>query len=295
MPYVALHLEVPGSELDAWSDALLVAGALSVEATDPDAGTSRETPIYAEPAMEQARWPRAQVVALLQHDADATTLVSGVAKALGAPIPPFSCATLADQDWVLATQSQFRTIAIAHDLFIVPTWCTLPADGISIRLDPGVAFGTGSHATTRLCLEWLRASVRLGDSVLDYGCGSGILAIAATKFGAGRVVGTDVDRQALGASIANAERNDVLATFVSPADLSSATFDIVVANILANPLMLLAPALAARVRPSGRIALSGILREQAADVVAAYEPWFTLRASREGEGWLLLDCERDLT
>lgn len=293
MPYVALRIEVPGSELDAWSDALLDAGALSVDAADLDAGTGSEAPIYAEPGLLATHWQRARLVALLSYDADATSLLAEAAQALGRSTPRFYCDTLADRDWVRATQSQFGIIAIAPDLHIVPTWCIPPKDGISIRLDPGVAFGTGSHATTRLCLEWLRSHMSPGIAVLDYGCGSGILAIAAAKLGARRVVGTDVDLQALSASIANAEHNEVSASFVAPDALSSETFDIVVANILANPLMLLAPALAAKVRPQGRIALSGILREQAAGVVATYGPWFTLRATREAEGWVLVAGERE--
>ncbi|MCC6197698.1 MAG: 50S ribosomal protein L11 methyltransferase, partial [Burkholderiales bacterium] len=196
---------------------------------------------------------------------------------------------VADEDWVRKTQAQFGPIEVAPGLFIVPTWSQPPDPAaVNIRLDPGLAFGTGSHPTTRLCLAYLRTALRGGESVLDYGCGSGILAIAAARLGASRVTGVDVDPQALGASAANAQANAVAAAFVSPEELPPGRFDVVVANILANPLVLLAPVLCARVAPHGRIALSGVLAEQADAVAAAYAPWFTLAATEASDGWVLL-------
>jgi ribosomal protein L11 methyltransferase len=166
-------------------------------------------------------------------------------------------------------------------------------DALVLRLDPGLAFGTGSHATTHLCLAWLRETLAPGETVLDYGCGSGILAIAAAKLGARDVAGTDIDPQALVASRANAALNGVDARFLAPDALPARASDVVVANILAHPLVLLAPALAARTAHGGRIALSGVLAEQAAEVIAAYAPWFTLDVWRSLDGWVLIAGERD--
>ena len=162
-----------------------------------------------------------------------------------------------------------------------------------LRLDPGLAFGTGSHATTHLCLEWLRETLRPGESVLDYGCGSGIIAIAAAKLGARDATGTDIDPQAIVASRANATLNGVDARFVTPDRLAAGRHDVVVANILAHPLVLLAPALAARTASRGRITLSGILEAQAAEVVASYTPWFTLAVWRQRDGWVLIAGSRE--
>jgi ribosomal protein L11 methyltransferase len=184
---------------------------------------------------------------------------------------------------------------IAERMWIVPSWCE-PVDptAVNLALDPGLAFGTGSHPTTRLCLEWLALELRRQASVLDYGCGSGILAIAAAKLGASRVVGVDVDPHAVDAARANAATNGVAAAFTFPDGLGADTFDVVVANILANPLRLLAPALAARVRGGGRIVLSGVLADQAADVAAAYAPWFIIDVWRSGEdGWVALAGTRE--
>jgi ribosomal protein L11 methyltransferase len=225
---------------------------------------------------------------MFADDAAAGAALAQAAAALGRAAPACRRLHIEDQDWVRATQAQFGPIAIGDRLVIVPSWCEAPQGAVAITLDPGLAFGTGSHPTTRLCLEWLQDCLERGATVLDYGCGSGVLAIAAMKLGAREVVGTDVDPQAIRASRDNARANAVEATFVLPDALALRAFDVVVANILANPLILLAPALAARVHPGGRLALSGILESQAADVIAAYAPWFTLRAWRASEGWVLL-------
>jgi len=199
----------------------------------------------------------------------------------------------AEQDWVRATQAQFAPLHIHDRLWIVPSWCDPPdSSAINVTLDPGLAFGTGSHPTTRLCLEWLARELPPAATVLDYGCGSGILAIAAAKLGARDVNGVDVDPQAIDAARLNAAANRVAANFTL-ADvqdaLAAGTFDVVIANILANPLVLLAPVLAARTRAGGRIVLSGILAAQQADVAAAYEPWFIMNLWKSGEeGWIAL-------
>jgi len=287
MPYTALEFDTDAA--DAWSDALIDAGALAVDAADPDAGTPDETPLFGEPGEpDAAPWSTSRLTALFADDAAAGAALAQAAAALGRAAPACRRLHIEDQDWVRATQAQFGPIAIGDRLVIVPSWCEAPQGAVAITLDPGLAFGTGSHPTTRLCLEWLQDCLERGATVLDYGCGSGVLAIAAMKLGAREVVGTDVDPQAIRASRDNARANAVEATFVLPDALALRAFDVVVANILANPLILLAPALAARVHPGGRLALSGILESQAADVIAAYAPWFTLRAWRASEGWVLL-------
>lgn len=288
MPYTALSFTCPGPDADAWGDALLDAGALAVETTDAHAGTPQEVAQFAEPGgPDFVAWPLARLVALCADDGGADSAITAAAQALQRTVPIAARWHVAEQDWVRATQAQFGPIRIAADFHIVPTWCDAPP-GTVVRLDPGLAFGTGSHPTTRLCLEWLHATLPRGASVLDYGCGSGILAVAAKLLGAGRVIGTDVDAQALAASRANARANGVDAHFVAPEALGAGAHDVVVANILANPLVLLAPALAARLGPGGRLALSGILDAQAAEVVSAYARWITLRAWRAADGWVLL-------
>ena len=292
MPFTALEFDTDAADL--WSDALLEAGALAVDAADPGAGTPDETPLFGEPGEPGvAPWSTSRLSALFTDDGAADAALAQAADALGRVAPACRRVHVEDQDWVRATQAQFGPIAIGERLVIVPSWCEAPDAGVvAITLDPGLAFGTGSHPTTRLCLEWLQDFLERGATVLDYGCGSGVLAIAALKLGAREAVGTDVDPQAIRASCDNARANAVEATFVLPDALVSRAFDVVVANILANPLILLAPALAARVRHGGRLALSGILESQAADVIAAYAPWFTLRAWRASEGWVLLAGER---
>jgi ribosomal protein L11 methyltransferase len=288
--FTALRFDVSASGAEAWSDALLDAGALSVDVSDPFAGTDREAPLFGEPGEPPASlWQSSRVVALFAHDSDLRSIVEEAAASIGLPLPAYETYPVADEDWVRKTQAQFGPIEIAPDFFVVPTWSTPPSpDALCLRLDPGLAFGTGSHPTTRLCLRWLRDTIGGGESLLDYGCGSGILAIAAAKLGARDVIGVDVDPQAIEASAANAARNGVRARFLLPDALCDARFDFVVANILANPLVLLAPALCARVAAGGSIALSGVLASQTDEVIAAYAPWFTLAAERGDEGWVLL-------
>ena len=290
MSFLAARFDVSAADAEAWSDALLEAGALSVDVSDPFAGTERETPMFGEPGEPPSTmWQMSRVVVLVAGDADVHHLLRDVAAATRLALPAYEVHPIADEDWVRRTQSQFGPIEIAPDFFIVPTWSDPPrADALVLRLDPGLAFGTGSHPTTRLCLRWLRDHLRGDESVLDYGCGSGILAIAAAKLGAARVVGVDVDPQAMRASTSNATMNSVDARFVMPDGLGNDRFDVVVANILTNPLIMLAPALCARVADGGTIALSGVLAGQADDVRAAYDPWFTLAAVRADEGWILL-------
>ena len=290
MAYLTFRFDVDAALADAWSDALIDAGALSVDVSDPAAGTAAETPIYAEPGEGGAeRWKIARIAALCDEDADAGVLLRRSADALHVPVPPHETGVIAEKDWVRATQAQFGPIRIADRLWIVPSWCVPPdPSALNLALDPGLAFGTGSHPTTRLCLEWLVAHVTPRSAVLDYGCGSGILAIAAAKLGAGRVTGTDIDPQALRASEDNARANGVDVAFATPDAIGAATYDIVVANILTNPLRVLAPALAARVRGGGSIALAGLLDAQAPLVADAYVRWFNIAPWRATDGWTLL-------
>ena len=297
MAYLALRFDAGAADADGWADALLDAGALSVDVGDPRADTPEEAPLYGEPGERAGRfWPLNCLTALFPADADADAAFAAAGDALKRQLPPFERHLIADQDWVRSTQDQFAPIRIGERLWIVPSWCC-PVDpqAINISLDPGLAFGTGSHPTTRLCLAWLATELRRGADVLDYGCGSGILAIAAAKLGAGQVVGTDVDPQAVAASRENAERNHAAATFVLADELPAcpvADFDVVVANILANPLLLLAPALAARVRPAGQIVLSGVLSSQLASVTTVYARWFNIESWRTEDGWVALSGVR---
>ena len=295
MAFLAVRFDTDAAQADRWSDALIDAGALSVDVSDPAAGTPNESPVYGEPGGPAAAfWALSRVEALFAEDADTDAALVVAARVLDAPMPLHETRAVADQDWVRLTQSQFGPIAIGEKFWIVPTWSEPPeADALVLRLDPGLAFGTGSHATTHLCLAWLRETLLPGERVLDYGCGSGILAIAAAKLGARDVAGTDIDPQALVASRANATLNGVAATFAAPDALSARANDVVVANILAHPLVLLAPALAARTSPGGRIALSGVLAEQAGEVAAAYAPWFTLAVWRQLDGWVLIAGTRE--
>ena len=295
MAYLALRFDADADSVEAWSDALLDLGALSVDVADPGAGTARETPLFAEPGNEgDLRWPSARLTALFAAGTDVDDALARAGARLELAPPPHECFEVADEDWVRATQAQFAPVRITERLWIVPSWCAAPDPAaINVTLDPGLAFGTGTHPTTRLCLEWLAVTLAQGASVLDYGCGSGILAIAAGRLGAGRVTGVDIDRQAVAAARENARVNGVAADFVLPDALPrGATYDVIVANILANPLRLLAPALAARSARDGRIVLSGVLAEQTDDVVAAYAPWFIMSPWKGEDDWVALEGVR---
>ena len=271
------------------------AGALSVLVEDADAGTAAEQPLFGEPgSAAEAAWHRNTVVALVDAAADDKLLVAAAALAAGMAAPPaFTSVDVQEQDWVRLTQSQFDPIRISARLWIVPTWHTVPdPSAVAIRLDPGLAFGTGSHPTTRMCLAWLDQHVTRDDSVLDYGCGSGVLAIAAALLGAHSVMATDIDAQALIATRNNAAANACAVTVHAASQLPAAgpggKASVVVANILTNPLKVLAPALCARVAACGRLTLSGILDSQAPEVIAAYAPFINLDVWRSEEGWVCL-------
>ncbi|MBS1189099.1 MAG: ribosomal protein [Rhodocyclaceae bacterium] len=276
-------------------DALLEAGALSASIEDADAGTPAEQPQFGEPgSINTPGWDRSRIVALFEADAEPADILAAAFAAAGLPtVPQFTVEEVAEQNWVQLTQSQFDPIRVSGRLWIVPSWHEAPDPAaINLILDPGMAFGTGSHPTTRLCLEWLEKNVTPGCTLLDYGCGSGILAIAAARLGAGTVAGVDIDPQAVEAARANAERNGVSARFADSAESLAGEYDVVVANILSNPLKVLAPAICSHVRPGGRLALSGILAEQAEEIIAIYAPWLPLAVADTREGWVCLAGEK---
>lgn len=290
--WLSIALETDAAHVDALSDALLAMGAISVSIEDALAGTVHETPQFGEPGSAATPvWEKSRVIALFAPADDLSQRIAAAARQAGLDqAPRLVCDEVPEADWVRLTQAQFAPIKISERLWIVPSWHAAPdPTAINLVLDPGLAFGTGSHPTTRLCLEWLIENVAPGISVLDYGCGSGILAIAAKKLGAGDTAGVDIDPVALEAARANAARNTVAIRLLpSDAPLEEA-FDRVVANILTNPLKLLAPVLNARLKRGGRMALSGVLETQAEQVIAAYAPWLTLRVGAVAEGWVRLE------
>jgi ribosomal protein L11 methyltransferase len=300
MSWTEVVIEIAREHAEALSDALMEAGALSVSVEDADEGTDQERPLFGEPGMEptEAAWEHSRVVALTDVDADQVAIVAQAAAAIGlAAAPGFGVRHVADEDWVRLTQSQFAPIHIGKNIWVVPSWHEAPDPGaLILELDPGLAFGTGSHPTTRLCMEWLEAHPAPGKSVLDYGCGSGILAMVAKKMGAGDVAGVDIDPQAIESARANAERNGCEIDYYLPDGFAasgkehhaSGRFDTVVANILSSPLKLMAPMLAGRVAPGGALILSGVLARQADEVAAAYAPFIQLGVWAEQDGWVAL-------
>jgi ribosomal protein L11 methyltransferase len=292
MSYRELIAELDREHAEALSDALLDIGALSVSVEDADADTPDEQPLFGEPGLvpEKSAWNRSRVVALLPDDADPAVLLAAASNEIGlATAPVFTVREVEEQDWVRLTQSQFDPISIGERIWVVPSWHDAPdPDALVLELDPGLAFGTGSHPTTRLCMEWLEQNVKPGQSLLDYGCGSGILAILAKKCGAEPVVGIDIDAQAVESARQNSERNHTDVTYGLPDECPAGEFDIVVANILSNPLKLMASMLSSKVKPGGKIALSGVLARQAEEVAATYAKWIDISVWREHEGWVCL-------
>ncbi len=287
----ALTLLVPAASVDAvcefLSDDL---GALSASVEDADAGTDAEQPVFDEPGVvSTAAWQRARVDALFEDEPAATRAAAALIAAgpeTGARV--LSIAAVADRDWVRLTQAQFGPCEVTPEFWIVPTWSQVPPDATTvIRLDPGRAFGTGTHPTTRMCLRWIAAGGGGWPRVLDYGCGSGVLSIAAAKFGAGQVDAVDIDPAAVEATEANARANGVVIRRATPDD-ATGPYDLVVANILAAPLKLLAPLLSRRLADGGQLVLSGILARQADELRAAYRPWLELGVSAEDDGWALM-------
>lgn len=294
MAWVSLKIEAQDNTADLISDTLMALGALSAIIEDANAETIDEQPIFGEPGdPPPGIWQQNLVSALFDEGIDISQIMTDLQQQTGLSNLQYSTEIIEEQDWVRTTQSQFEPIRITDHLWIVPTWHSSPnPEAINIVLDPGLAFGTGSHPTTHLCLAWLAQTVSAQHTVLDYGCGSGILAIAAKKLGAGNVVGLDIDAQAIQSSLYNAEQNDVVAEFYHASKYQSSKFDIVVANILSSALSMLAPALAKSCKTGGKIALSGILREQESDVSAIYAEWFDMEPPQHMESWVLLTGTR---
>src|SRR6195256_4006227 len=261
--FTALVLEVKGEEVDSLSDALLDAGALSVSCENARAETAAQVPHF-DGSGESVSWPRVKLTALCKVQAEPEQLLLLACNLAGIAVPIHKLRSVPDEDWVAKSREQFGPIRVSAHLWIVPTWRAPPdPDALNLVLDPGLAFGNGAHPSTRLCLQWLERSIAGGETVLDYGCGSGILTIAALKLGARRAVGVDIDPGAVATAGDNARRNGVAGEFLGVVAPLTFIADVVIANILANPLMVLAPVLASRCRQGGRIALSGILSEQA--------------------------------
>lgn len=301
MSWSEIVIEVAQHQAEDLSDALMEAGALSVSVEDADEGTDAEKPLFGEPGIEikENAWERSRVVALTEEDADLDKIVQTAITALGlTQTPSYTSRNVEEQDWVRLTQSQFDPIHIGKNIWVVPSWHTIPDPGaLVLELDPGLAFGTGSHPTTRLCMEWLEEHITPNQSVLDYGCGSGILALVARKLGANPVIGVDIDPQALEAAHYNSSNNHCDVQYYVPDDFATQfaeheTFDVVVANILASPLKLLAPMLCGRVATGGALILSGVLARQAEEVITAYAPLISLHVHAEYDGWVALAGKR---
>jgi len=285
-----LSLMCPEDRVAQVSDALEALDALSVSVEDADAQTDAEQALFGEPGMPppKAGWQRSRITSLFEDEAsaqEAAKLLRAQEFFLGCEF--LAVTAVAEQDWVRLTQSQFGPVEITPEFWVVPTWHDPPTAAVYvIRLDPGLAFGTGTHPTTRMCLRWIASQPEFG-TVLDYGCGSGILAIGAAKFGARHVVAVDIDEAAVRATELNAAANGVH-LLVGPPDSAQGAYGLVVANILATPLKVLAPLLCSYVARPGSLVLAGILERQAEELIQAYRPYCTLGISDREEGWILM-------
>lgn len=289
-----LSLLCPEDRVDVLSDALDALDALSVSVEDADAQTPAEQALFGEPGMPPPKdgWQRSRMVALFAQEAqaqEALALLSAQDFFEGCRI--LGVQAVADQDWVRLTQSQFAPVEITPDFWIVPTWHEPPAQAKQIiRLDPGLAFGTGTHSTTRMCLRWIAQHGVQGQRVLDYGCGSGILAIGAAKYGASSIDAVDIDDAAVTSTELNAEANHVQLLAGLP-DKAKGQYQTVLANILATPLKVLAPLLCSYVASGGSLVLAGILERQADELKAAYAPWTQLEVADSEDGWILMTAQ----
>jgi len=290
MPWIQLKLETSADTAPTFEDALMELGAVSVTMED-----SADQPLYEPPPGETPLWNATRVTALFDSETEMALVVAALESQFET-LPAHRIEALEDKDWIRAWMDQFHPLKFGNRLWIVPTWREAPEpNAVNVLLDPGLAFGTGTHQTTALCLEWLDGLDLSGKTTVDYGCGSGILGIAAKLLGAERVWAVDNDPQALLATRENAQRNecgDTLEVY-PPERCPSVQVDVVVANILANPLIELAPRLASLCKPDGLIALSGILERQADAVCEAYSPWFTLDPVKHFEGWVRISGRKN--
>ena len=290
-----LLLLCPEDRVEILSDALDALDALSVSVEDADAQTAAEQALFGEPGMPPPKegWQRSRVVALFSGQAqadEAAALLQAQDFFEGCKL--LGVRKLEDQDWVRLTQSQFAPVEITDDFWIVPTWHEVPAQARQvIRLDPGLAFGTGTHPTTRMCLRWIATHDLSEQRVLDYGCGSGILAIGAAKYGAQSIDAVDIDEAAVTSTRLNAEANQVQLSAGLP-ELARGEYQTVLANILATPLKVLAPLLCAHVASGGSLVLAGILERQAEELQQAYAPWIALEVADAMDGWILMTARK---
>ncbi|MFY1050338.1 50S ribosomal protein L11 methyltransferase [Ectopseudomonas khazarica] len=285
MPWLQVRLAITPEQAETYEDALLEVGAVSVTFMDAE-----DQPIFEPDLGTTPLWSHTHLLALFEADTDETALLAHLQLLCGGALPEHQVERIEDQDWERSWMDNFQPMRFGQRLWIVPSWHAAPEpQAVNLLLDPGLAFGTGTHPTTALCLEWLDGQQLEGCSVIDFGCGSGILAIAALLLGAPQAVGTDIDPQALEASRDNASRNGIdPARFpvYLPADMPQQQADVVVANILAGPLVALAAQITTLVRGGGHLALSGILAEQAEEVRAAYAEAFDLDPTAVKDGWV---------
>ncbi|WP_313315895.1 50S ribosomal protein L11 methyltransferase [Stutzerimonas nitrititolerans] len=291
MPWLQLRLAIAPEQASTLEDALLGVGAVSVTFMDAE-----DQPIFEPDLGTTPLWSKTHLLALFEADVDESNLLAHLQLLAGGELPDYQLEHIEDQDWERSWMDNFQPMRFGRRLWIVPSWHAAPEpDAVNLLLDPGLAFGTGTHPTTALCLEWLDEQDLRGQQVIDFGCGSGILAIAALLLGAEQAIGTDIDPQALEASRDNAGRNGIEPArfpLYLPEQLPVAQADIVVANILAGPLVALAPQITALVKPGGRLALSGVLAEQAEEVRATYCDTFDLDPTAEKDGWVRISGMR---
>lgn len=291
MPWLQVRLAISPEQAETYEDALLEVGAVSVTFMD-----AKDQPIFEPELNTTPLWSHTHLLALFEADTDADAVFAHLQLLTGTTLPEHHAEVIEDQDWERSWMDNFQPMRFGRRLWIVPSWHEAPEPGaVNLLLDPGLAFGTGTHPTTALCLEWLDGQQLQDTQVLDFGCGSGILAIAALLLGAQQAVGTDIDVQALEASRDNAQRNGIADDrfpVYLPADLPAQQADVLVANILAGPLVSLAPQLSGLVRPGGLLALSGILAEQGEEVAAAYAQDFELDPIANRDGWVRISGRR---
>ena len=291
MPWLQVRLAITPEQAATYEDALLDVGAVSVTFMDAE-----DQPIFEPDLGTTPLWSHTHLLALFEADTDPAALLAHLALLTGGPLPTHQVEQIADQDWERSWMDNFQPLRFGQRLWIVPSWHQPPEpQAVNLHLDPGLAFGTGTHPTTALCLEWLDGQSLHDCNVLDFGCGSGILAIAALLLGAKQACGTDIDPQALEASRDNATRNGIDAArfpLYLPSEMPADTFDLVLANILAGPLVQLAPTISQHVRQGGYLVLSGILAEQAEEVRAAYQADFILDPTAEKDGWVRISGVR---
>lgn len=292
MPWLELTCTAPRSAAEHLSTQLEALGAMAVTMKD-----AADQPVLEPKPGEVRLWDATAVTGLFEADADPDALIAALRRSLAAEIPlTCSAVPLPDEDWVQRSLDQFTPLRFGQRLWVVPQWHSPPdPTAVNVILNPGLAFGTGTHPTTAMCLEWLDSHPVAGATVVDFGCGSGVLAIAAALFGAKQVLAVDHDPQAIEATLANAMLNDLTdrIRFATSEELPVAGCDVILANILAGPLMELAPHFAKLLHAGGRLVLSGVLVNQAQSVAASYQPWFTIRVAKDQDEWVRLDAERN--